>query len=48
MIRETVQENQLTQDDLIFQMKLRVWDGPLNRETFHTAMRNLDPSISDV
>lgn len=29
-------------------MKLRVWDNPLNRSTFQTAMRSLDPSISDV
>ena len=48
MIRETVAENQLTQDDLLFQMKLRVWDDALDRNSFYTAMRNLDPSISDV
>ena len=48
MIRETVCENQLTQDDLLFQMKLRVWDEPLDKPGFHKAMRNLDPSISDV
>ena len=29
-------------------MKLRVWDEPLDRAAFHKAMRNLDPSISDV
>lgn len=48
MIRETVAENELTQDDLLFQMKLRVWDDALDRNTFYKAMRNLDPSISDV
>lgn len=48
MIRETVLDNQLTQDDLLFQMKLRVWDNPLDRAAFWKAMRNLDPSISDV
>ena len=48
MIRETVNENQLTQDDLLFQMKLRVWDNPLDKPAFFKAMRNLDPSISDV
>ena len=29
-------------------MKLRVWDDALDRNSFYTAMRNLDPSISDV
>ena len=48
MIRETVLENELTQDDLLFQMKLRVWDNALDKVAFHKAMRNLDPSISDV
>lgn len=48
MIRETVSDNQLTQDDLLFQMKLRVWDDALDRQAFYKAMRNLDPSISDV
>ena len=48
MIRETVIENGLTQDDLLFQMKLRVWDDALDRQGFFQAMRNLDRSISDV
>ena len=48
MIRETVLESELTQDDLLLQMKLRVWDDALDRTTFQRAMRNLDPSISDV
>jgi len=34
MIRETVAENELTQDDLLFQMKLRVWDDALDRQSF--------------
>lgn len=33
---------------MLFQMKLRVWDNPLDRGAFYKAMRNLDPSISDV
>ena len=48
MIRETVVENELTQDELLFQMKLRVWDDDLDKQAFFKAMRNLDPSISDV
>jgi len=42
MIREIVQNNGLTADDLLFQMKLRVWDLPLNRAAFLKAARNLD------
>ena len=30
MIREVVMQNGLTQDDLLFQMKLRAWDNPLD------------------
>jgi len=41
-------QNSLTQDDLLFQMKLRVWDNPLDQVAFHKALRNLDHSISDV
>ena len=48
MIRETVHENQLTQDDILHQMKLRVWDNDLDKPAFFRALRNLDPSISDV
>ena len=48
MIRELVLANNLSQDDLLFQMKLRVWDNPLDNQAFHSAMRNLDNSISDV
>ena len=29
-------------------MKLRVWGNPLDSKSFHTAMRNLDQSMSDV
>ena len=48
MIREIVMQNSLSQDDLLFQMKLRVWDNPLDQHAFHTAIHNLDHSISDV
>jgi len=47
MIREIVQNNGLTADDLLFQMKLRVWDLPLNRAAFLKAARNLDQSLGD-
>ena len=29
-------------------MKLRVWDNDLDKPAFFRALRNLDPSISDV
>ena len=41
-------DNQLTQDDLLFQMKLRVWGSPLDYKSFHSALRSLDQSMSDV
>lgn len=47
MIREIVIKNNLTQDDLLFQMKLRVWSDPLDWISFQQAMRSLDQSISD-
>jgi hypothetical protein len=31
MIREIVQQHNLTQDDLMFQMKLKLWDEPLTQ-----------------
>jgi hypothetical protein len=48
MMREVVQANQLTQDDLLFQMKLRAWGNPLDYKGCHAALRNLDQSMSDV
>lgn len=48
MIREIVLQHQLTQDDLLFQMKLRVWSDPLDQPAFSRAIRSLDQSISDA
>ena len=42
MIREIVDEHRLTQEDLLFQMKLRVWDDDLDRAAFYKTLRNLD------
>jgi hypothetical protein len=47
-MRETVQQMQLSQDDLLFQMKLRVWDEPMDGKRFLTAIRLLDQTVSDA
>ena len=47
MIREIVQAYDLTQDDLLFQMKLKVWDNPLDYSAFYKAVRYLDSTIGD-
>ena len=48
MIREIVSEHKLTQEDLLFQMKLKAWDEPLSFTQLTQAIRNLDQSISDI
>jgi hypothetical protein len=47
-MRETVKDAQLTQDDLLFQMKLRVWDDPMDGKRFLSAVRLLDQTVSDA
>jgi Ca2+-binding EF-hand superfamily protein len=47
-MRETVKDAQLTQDDLLFQMKLRVWDDPMDGKRFLAAIRLLDQTVSDA
>jgi Ca2+-binding EF-hand superfamily protein len=47
-MRETVTANRLSQDDLMFTMKLRVWDDPLDGHKFLTAIRLLDATVSDA
>jgi Ca2+-binding EF-hand superfamily protein len=39
---------QLSQDDLLFQMKLRVWDDAMDGKKFLTAIRLLDQTVSDA
>lgn len=48
MIREVVSKYGLTQDDLMHQMKLKLWDDPLSASQLTKAIRHLDQSISDV
>ena len=48
MLREIVENNKLTSDDLIFKMHLRYWDEPLEFPKFCEALRKLDPSLSEI
>lgn len=47
MLREVVQNNRITSDDLLFKMHLRIWDQPLEFQRLCEAIRKLDPSISE-
>lgn len=42
LIREVVAAHSLSQDDLMFQMKLKLWDEPLTQMRLSTAIRHLD------
>ena len=47
LIREVVQAQNLDMDDILFQMKLKIWDEPLEYIKFTSCIRRLDPSFSD-
>lgn len=47
MLREVVATNKLTTDDLLFKMKLRIWDGPLEFPMLCEYLRRLDPTLSE-
>lgn len=47
LLREVIQVNGLTADDLLDKMKLRVWDEDLGYDQFQAAMRKLDSTLSD-
>ena len=47
MLREVVQTNKITSDDLLFRMQLRIWDEPLDFPKLCEALRRLDPSLSE-
>ena len=48
LIREIVKTNNLTSDELLYMMKLRIWDDALDLPTFNTCMRRLDPTLTDA
>lgn len=47
LIREIVNAHNLTQDDIMHQMRLKLWSDPLTQNELRAAIRLLDPSISD-
>lgn len=47
MIREIVLRYGLSQEDLLFQMKLKVWDDPLSLSKLKKAINSMDQSLSD-
>ncbi len=47
LIREVVNANGLTSDDLLHKMDIRIWDDPMDYKKFVMAMRRLDPTLSD-
>lgn len=48
MLREIVNNNRLTTDDLLFKMHLRLWDDALDFPALCDALRKLDPSLSET
>lgn len=47
MLREVIQINRITSDDLLFKMKLRHWDEPLDFPKLCEALRRLDATLSE-
>ena len=47
MLREIVQHNRITSDDLLFKMQLRIWDEPIDFPRLCEAVRKLDPTLSE-
>jgi len=47
MLRDIVQRNKITSDDLLFRMQLRIWDEPLDFPRLCEALRRLDPTLSE-
>ena len=47
LIRETIQAENMNADDVLFQIKLKIWDEPLDYRRFGQAIRLLDSSFSE-
>ena len=47
LIREVVQSQDLNVDDILFQMKIKIWDDPIDYNKFEVCIRRLDPSLAD-
>lgn len=48
LLREIVNEYNLSSDDMLFKMNIRMWDDPLDFPKFAKALRTLDSSLTDV
>jgi Ca2+-binding EF-hand superfamily protein len=48
LVREIVKEQNLSSDDLLFKMNIRIWDEDLDFYKFAKAMRKLDPTLTDL
>jgi hypothetical protein len=46
-LREVINQNRISTDDLLFKMQLRIWDAPLDFPRLCEALRKLDSSISE-
>jgi hypothetical protein len=46
-MREVIQQNNLTHDDLLHKMKLKLWSDDLDLASFSENMRKLDPSLNN-
>lgn len=46
-LREVIQANKLDIDDCLYQMKLKIWDDPLDYKKFSNCLHHLDPTFSD-
>jgi Ca2+-binding EF-hand superfamily protein len=47
-LRMVVKKYKISADDLMFTMKLRVWDPPLNYTDFKAAFLRLDPTLTET
>lgn len=47
LIREVVHSQNINEDDLLFQMKIKIWDDPLYYKQFENCLLRIDPSFSD-
>ena len=47
MLRDVVQTNKLTPDDILFKMQVRIWDNALDYPKLCDCLRKLDPTLSD-
>lgn len=47
MLREIIQNNKLTPDDILFKMQARIWDAPMDFPKLCECLRRLDPTLSE-